>query len=360
MNIETICVHGNRKNYDNTGAISVPIFQSATFFHPQVGESTGFDYSRLKNPTREHLEITMARLEGGAAALAFSSGMAAEACLFGLFGAGDHIIASTDLYGGTRRLFDTICAKNGISFTFLDTGDANEVAAAIRPNTAAIFVETPTNPMMQITDIAAIAAIKPANALLIVDNTFLTPYLQRPIELGADAVIHSATKYLGGHNDVLAGIIVAKTQELAERLRAIQITTGAVLSPMDSWLTIRGIKTLAVRMEKSQATARVLANWLGHHPKISKVNYPGAGAMISFEVDSADTAIRALNGIRLIYFAESLGGVESLLTYPYMQTHGDVPEETRLKLGINDRLLRFSVGLENSEDLINDLNHALA
>ena len=375
MKITTKCVHGGKPNPDTTGAISFPIYQSSTFAHPGVGQSTGYDYSRVQNPTREHLEGLLATLEEGTAALAFSTGMAAEAAIMQLFSQNDHIIASDDLYGGSVRLFQHI-QKNGISTTLVDTADLNSVEQAITPHTKAIFVETPTNPMMQVTDIAAIAKLAHSiNALLIVDNTFLTPYFQRPLGLGADIVIHSGTKYLGGHNDTLAGFLVIKSPELAEELRIIHKTTGACLSPFDSWLMLRGIKTLALRLEKQNASAQEIAQWLQANPKIKTVHYcglpthpgyeisrkqsSGFGGMISFETDCENTARAALERVKLIQFAESLGGVESLLTYPFMQTHADVPEEHRQKKGINERLLRLSVGIEDTDDLIADLAQAL-
>lgn len=375
MDFSTICVHGNDRKYDNTGAISVPIFQSATFAHPGVGQSTGYDYSRLQNPTREHLEMTLARLEGGVDAMAFSSGMAAIAALMELFFPGDHIIASDDLYGGSHRLFFNISRKNGIDFSLVPTWDPPRIEAAIRPQTRAIFIETPTNPMMHVTDIAEAARIaKRHNLLLIVDNTFLTPYYLKPIELGADIVIHSGTKYLGGHNDTLAGFLVVAGSELSERLRFIYKTIGACLSPFDSWLIIRGIKTLAVRMDRQQENAMRIALWLMTHEKVKAVHYiglpshpqyevskrqgTGFGSMISFETDTEETAIRVLSKVKLIQYAESLGGVESLITYPMLQTHADIPKEEREAKGINERLLRLSVGLESADDLIDDLKQA--
>lgn len=375
MDFSTICVHGNDRKYDNTGAISVPIFQSATFAHPGVGQSTGYDYSRLQNPTREHLEMTLARLEGGVDAMAFSSGMAAIAALMELFFPGDHIIASDDLYGGSHRLFFNISRKNGIDFSLVPTWDPPRIEAAIRPQTRAIFIETPTNPMMHVTDIAEAARIaKRHNLLLIVDNTFLTPYYLKPIELGADIVIHSGTKYLGGHNDTLAGFLVVAGSELSERLRFIYKTIGACLSPFDSWLIIRGIKTLAVRMDRQQENAMRIVRWLMTHEKVKAVHYiglpshpqyevskrqgTGFGSMISFETDTEETAIRVLSKVKLIQYAESLGGVESLITYPMLQTHADIPKEEREAKGINERLLRLSVGLESADDLIDDLKQA--
>ncbi len=376
MNIDTCCIHGSGDKYDRTGSVSVPIYQSATFAHPGVGQSTGFDYSRLQNPTREHLEKTLAALEHGVDAMAFSTGMAAISALMELFSPGDHIIASDDLYGGSHRLFSHISMKNGLKFDFVNMSNVALIEEKITPCTKAVFVETPTNPMMQVTDIAAVAQLTRARGLLlIVDNTFLTPYFQRPLELGADIVTHSGTKYLGGHNDTLAGFLVTSDAGIAEKLRFIYKTTGACLSPFDSWLLIRGIKTLAVRLERQQQSAMKLAQWLCVQPRVKKVYYPGLpdhpdyavsahqasgfGGMISFDVDSPETASRILERVRVIQYAESLGGVESLITYPMLQTHADVPQDVREAKGINDRLLRLSVGLENADDLIADLAQAL-
>jgi cystathionine beta-lyase/cystathionine gamma-synthase len=376
MDIRTTCVHGDEARYDTTGALSVPIYQSATFAHPGVGQSTGFDYTRVQNPTREHLEKTVAALENGRDALAFSSGMAAIAALLELFSPGDHIVASDDLYGGTQRYFNAISTKNGLRFELVNTSDLEEIRSAVRPETKAVFVETPTNPMMQVSDIAAVAGFcRQKGLLLIVDNTFLTPYFQRPLDLGADIVVHSGTKYLGGHNDTLAGFLVVSDEALSERLRYIYKTVGSCLAPFDSWLLIRGLKTLAIRMEKQQENALALAEWLGKQQKVTAVYYAGLpshpqygistrqasgfGAMISFEVTDTETARRILERVRLIRYAESLGGVESLITFPALQTHADVPEALRLKKGIHDRLLRLSVGLEAASDLISDLGAAM-
>ena len=375
MNFNTLCIHGNDDKYDNTGAVSVPIFQTATFAHPAVGQSTGYDYSRLQNPTREHLEKTVAKLESGSEALAFSTGMAAITALMELFSPGDHIIASDDLYGGSHRLFHNICRKNGITFDLINTSEVSLVESRIKPRTKAVFIETPTNPMMQVTDIAAVSRLtKKHNLLLIVDNTFLTPYFQKPLLLGADIVVHSGTKFLGGHNDTLAGLLVVSDEQFAERLRFISKTIGACLSPFDSWLIIRGIKTLAVRMDRQQENAVTIANWLRKQNQVTAVHYVGLpdradyeiskkqasgfGAMISFEVDCEWTAIRILERVSLIQFAESLGGVETLITYPFLQTHADIPKEEREAKGINERLLRISVGLECAGDLIADLTYA--
>jgi len=374
MDIRTICVHGCGKSYDSTGAVSVPIYASATFAHPGVGRSTGFDYSRSLNPTREHLEITMAALEGGSHATAFSSGMAAVSALMELFAPGDRIVAPDDLYGGTYRLFEQISRKNGVGFTYVNTLEGIE--KAISPETKAVFIETPTNPMMQVIDIAAAARIAhDRGVLLIVDNTFLTPYFQRPIALGADIVLHSGTKYLGGHNDTLAGVLVTGKPELAERLSFIAKTTGACLSPFDSFLIVRGIKTLAVRMDRMQESALAIARWLTGHKAVKKIHYiglpehpgyeisrrqtSGFGGMISFALKNSEIAVKTLERVKVIKYAESLGGTESLITYPMLQTHADMPEEERNARGINAELLRLSVGLESADDLIADLEQAM-
>jgi cystathionine beta-lyase/cystathionine gamma-synthase len=341
-----------------------------------VGKSTGYDYSRTLNPTREQVEIAVASLEGACGALAFSTGMAAIGCLLEIFKPGDEIIAGLDLYGGTVRIFDQISVKNGLKIKYADTGDIEALSFAITPATRAIFIETPSNPMMHITDISAVnEAIRDRDILIIADNTFLTPYFCRPLFLGADIVIHSGTKYLGGHNDALAGFLAVKDKSLEEELRNLSNTIGSVLSPFDSYLILRGIKTLAIRMEKSQENALEIANWLKTHKKVKKVNYAGLpdhpgydilkknatgfGAMISFEVDSKETAVNTLKNLSLIYYAESLGGVESLMTYPVMQTHAYVQEEVREKLGITDSLLRLSVGIEDVRDIIADLEQAI-
>ena len=372
MDISTICVHGCEKKFDTTGAVAVPIFASATFAHPGVGRSTGFDYSRSLNPTTVHLEDTVAALEGGHSAVAFSSGMAAVSVLMELFSPGDHIIGSDDLYGGTVRLFSYISEKNGLKVSYAPNGRIEE---SITPSTKAVFIETPSNPMMRVTDIAATAAItKKHNILLIVDNTFLTPYFQRPFSLGADIVLHSGTKYLGGHNDSLSGMLVVRDATIGEKIRFLAKTTGGCLSPFESFLIIRGIKTLAVRMERQQESAMKIVNWLLEQSAVKKVYYPGLkehpdyeisarqtsgfGAMISFSVNNGQTAARVLENVKIIKYAESLGGVESLITYPMLQTHADLPESERLARGIDDCLLRLSVGLESSDDLIADLEQA--
>lgn len=374
--IHTKIVRGNR-NYDPvTGSISMPIYQSATFRHPALGESTGYDYSRLQNPTREELEKSIALLENGKHGFAFSSGMASISTLVKIFKPGDHIIISEDLYGGTYRLFRDIYSIYNIESSFVDTSKCEEIKAAIKENTKCIFIETPSNPMMRVSDIRAISQIaKEKDILLVVDNTFLTPYLQRPLELGADAVIHSGTKYLCGHNDTLSGFLICNDNKLAEKIGFIQMSEGAMLSPFDSWLMIRGIKTLAVRVEKQQENAIKIANWLKEQEVVEKVYYVGLeeheghelskqqakgfGSMISFTVKSAEIAEKIINKVDLIYFAESLGGVETLITYPWVQTHAAIPEDMRKRIGVDDKLLRISVGIEGVDDLINDLKQAM-
>lgn len=376
MNIQTRLVHGSKGHDPHTGAISFPIYQSATFRHPGPNQSTGYDYSRLQNPTREELEDTVAALEKGTSGLAFSTGMAAVTAVTTLFGRGDHIIVSDDLYGGTYRLFEEIYKAYGMEFSYVDTSVLADVEKSIKPNTKALFIETPTNPMMKVTDIRAVVEIaREKKILTIVDNTFLTPYYQRPLELGADIVIHSGSKYLGGHNDTLAGLVAVNDENLSEKLKFIHKSTGAALAPFDCWLLLRGIKTLAVRLEKQQANAVKIANWLTRHKQVEKVFYiglpehegyeisrkqsSGFGAMISFSVKDTGLVEKVLENVKLIAFAESLGGVESLITYPMVQTHSAIPEEIRNRLGVNDRLLRLSVGIEAVEDLIEDLDRAL-
>jgi len=373
MDTSTICVHGCKKKFDTTGSVATPIFASATFAHPGVGQSTGFDYSRSLNPTNVHLEDTVAALEGGTEAIAFSSGMAAVSTLMELFSPGDHIITSDDLYGGTFRLFEKVSQKNGVKFSYAAT--PKDIEKEVTKSTKAVFIETPSNPMMHVIDIAAVATIaKKHNLIFIVDNTFLTPYFQKPFSLGADIILHSGTKYLGGHNDTLSGFLVVKSNDLLEKLRFIAKTTGGCLSPFDAFLIIRGIKTLAIRMERSQETAKKIVSWLLEQGTVKKVYYPGLkehpdyeislrqtsgfGGMISFSVQNEQTAIKILESVKVIKYAESLGGVESLMTYPMLQTHADLPESDRRARGIDECLLRLSVGLEAADDLIADLKQA--
>ena len=376
--INTRCLHleeteGKTENY---GAISYPIYQTATYAHPGVGQSTGFDYSRLQNPTKEHLEKIVASLEHGCDALALSTGMAAITLLMELFKPGDHLIVDSDLYGGSIRLFRNVSRKNGITFSAVDSYQ-DEVESFVKEETKAIYIETPTNPMMNVTDIGKLSEIaKRHNLLLIVDNTFLSPYFQNPLTLGADIVVHSGTKFLGGHNDTLAGFLVTNREEISEQLRFLIKTTGAGLAPFDSWLILRGIKTLGIRMEQAQKNALEIANWLKTQSAVTKVIYPGLpehpgyeimkkqargfGSMLTFYVDSKEHAFEILEKVRMIKFAESLGGVETLLTYPTTQTHADVPQEIREKNGITDCTLRLSVGIEDARDLIAELTQVFA
>ena len=374
--LETRCIHLDEEvSFEKTGSISFPIYQTATFSHVGLGKSTGYDYSRAQNPTRERVEKVVASLEYGNGAVAFTSGMAAETALMELFKPGDHIIIENDLYGGSIRLFSEINHKNGLEFTAIDLWK-DDVEDYIREETKAVYVETPTNPMMNVTDIQLLAdKLKNRNILLIVDNTFMSPYLQNPLKLGADIVVHSGTKYLGGHNDTLAGFIVAKDASLVEKIRYIAMTTGAVLSPFDSWLILRGIQTLSVRMERAEENAVKLAEWFEKQKKITRVIYPGLrsnsgyeimkkqargfGAMLTLECESKEAAVRILEKTKLIRFAESLGGTESLITYPITQTHADLTPEQQLRNGITDRILRISVGIESINDLIKDFEQAL-
>lgn len=377
LEFATRCIYGEKEKFEkeSTGAISFPIYQTATYEHPEVGQSTGFDYSRLQNPTRQQLEKVVASLEKGIDALAFSSGMAAITALMELFKPGDHIVTDADLYGGSIRLFDNINKKNGIEFSHVDCSSV-DVESYINDKTKAIFIETPTNPMMNVIDIRKMAEItKKYNILLIADNTFLSPYFQNPLELGTDIVVHSGTKFLGGHNDTLSGFLVTSSKEISEKLRFIIKTVGSGLSPFDSWLVLRGIKTLPLRMEKSQENAKAIVDYLLSEPKVKKVYYPGIkgskgyevcksqskgfGSMITFEVESKELALKILKNTKLIPFAESLGGVETLITYPSTQTHADVPEEVRIANGITDCVLRLSAGIEDTGDLVADLRNAI-
>lgn len=384
----SIAVHGASGGDRHTGAISTPIYQSATFRHPALGETTGWDYSRQGNPTRSELEATMALLEGGSAGFAFSTGMAALAAVLDLLSSGDHALLCEDLYGGTWRLFNELADRRGIRFDLVDTRDLSAVEGACKKETRLLLVETPSNPMTRVSDLSALARLaRTRDILFAVDNTFLSPLLQRPLALGADLVIHSGTKFLAGHNDTLAGLIVTRKDarimqaggssvDLAERLTLIQKTTGAVLAPFDSWLVLRGLKTLALRLHAQEASAQALARFLATQPAVEEVYYPGLeghpqhelskrqargfGSMISFRVKDGALVPSVLERVRLIRFAESLGGVESLITFPWLQTHAAIPAELRKKLGVDERLLRLSVGIEDVEDLKQDLAEALS
>jgi cystathionine gamma-synthase len=376
MNIESRLAQIGSQNDPQTGAVSYPIYHATAFRHPRLGQSTGFDYSRTKSPTRSVLEAAVADLESGDAGFACSSGMAALTTIFALFSQGDHLIVSIDLYGGTYRLLEKILSRYGISASYVDTNDIDALETHCTAQTKAVLIETPTNPLMMITDLEKVASwAKRKGLLTIVDNTLLTPFLQRPLELGADIVIHSATKYLAGHNDVLAGLIVTKGKELSEQMAFLHNSLGAVLGPQDSWLLMRGLKTLALRMERHQFNSVRMAEWLKAHPAVEEVYHPGLPhhpgydvqrkqasgntGIFSFKMKDARTVEPILRHLKLIAFAESLGGVESLLTYPAVQTHADIPEEIRRKVGVDDKLLRFSVGIEHIDDLIADLGGAI-
>lgn len=384
MNIDTICVRG-RIDYasrDDTGAIAVPIYQSATFAHPALGQSTGYDYSRLKNPTRDYLEKLVASLDHAEFGFAYNCGLAAITALFDAIilnekeGERIHVVCSDDLYGGTERFLNTIGKKLGFDTTYTDTTELENVRRASKQNTKIIFIETPGNPLMKITDIKKTAEYAHSiGAILIVDNTFLTPYLQQPILLGADVVVQSGTKFLCGHNDTLAGFVTTNDKNLAEKLEIITKTTGSALPPFDSYMIVRGIKTLSVRLDRQCENALKIVEALKKNPRVKGILFPGLpeskgyeisktqatgfGSMISFYVDSSETVARVLKNVKIIHFAESLGGIDTLITYPATQTHVDVPEEERNKRGITDTLLRLSVGIENADDLIEDLSQAL-
>lgn len=373
--LETRCIHSQENKNQPFGAVSVPIYQTAIFSHPGIGESSGYDYSRESNPTRASLENIISQLEGAQDTVACSSGMAAISICLSLFQAGDHIICSEDLYGGSVRMFRQY-EERGLRFSYTNTSELENIKRLLTPETKGFYIETPSNPTMQITDLFALKQLADEHGILIiVDNTFLSPYFQTPIQLGADLVIHSGTKFLNGHNDVIAGFLCSKDQNLAKKIRFLYKTVGSCLSPFDSYLMIRGIKTLAIRQERQQENAIQIAKWLQSRKEIVKVYYPGlkehpgyevnkrqargSGSMISFQVDSKETVEKILQKVELITYAESLGGVETLITYPMIQTHGDVPKEMRERLGINERFLRMSVGIENIEDLIEDLEQAL-
>lgn len=377
MRFNSKLIHGGPGPDPLTGAVTVPIYQVSTYRQDGVGKHKGYEYSRTGNPTRAALEQLIAELEGGTRGFAFSSGMAALSTVLMLFDAGDHLVIGDDVYGGTFRVMTKVFNRFGIRSTFVDSSKPGNVAVAIEAGTRAVLVETPSNPLLKVTDLAAAAKIcREKGVLLIVDNTFMTPYFQRPLELGADIVVHSATKYLGGHSDVVAGLAVVRDSALGERLHFLQNAVGGVLPPNDSWLLIRGIKTLAVRMKEHEANAWTTAGWLVKHPKVKKVYYPGLtghpghaiaarqatgfGGMISFEVGDGDIAERALERAQVFMLAESLGAVESLISLPAKMTHASIPAARRDELGISDGLIRISIGIEDVQDLIDDLEQALA
>jgi cystathionine beta-lyase/cystathionine gamma-synthase len=378
MKLATKIIHAGAEPDPSTGAIMTPIYQTSTYVQEAPGKNKGYEYARSQNPTRKALEDALAIIENGKYALAFGSGVAATDSVMKLLNPGDEVIAANDMYGGSYRLFTKVWERYGIKFIMVNTGDVAAVAAAITAQTKLIWVETPTNPLMNITDIAAIAAIaKKANALLCVDNTFASPYLQNPLDLGADIVMHSATKYLSGHSDVIQGALIMNDTALREKLYFIQKSCGAVPGPMDCFLVLRGIKTLHVRMKQHCENGEKIARWLRQHPKVAKVYWPGFedstgyavakkqmrgfGGMISFELkdDSEKEVTRVLSSTHLFSLAESLGGVESLINHPASMTHASIPRDERIKNGLNDGLIRLSVGIEDADDLIEDLNNAI-
>ncbi|WP_404357317.1 bifunctional cystathionine gamma-lyase/homocysteine desulfhydrase [Cytobacillus firmus] len=375
MRKKTQMIHGGISKDEHTGAVSIPVHHASTFKQDGVGNFV-YEYARTGNPTRHALEELIKDLEGGYRGFAFSSGMAAISSVMHLFSTGDHVIFTDDVYGGSYRLVTKVLTKYNVDVNFVDTGDLAAVEAAIKENTKAIYVETPTNPLLKITDLAGISKLaKSKNLLMIVDNTFSTPYWQNPIELGADIVLHSATKYIGGHSDVVAGLVVVNSEQLTADMHFIQNSIGAVLGPQDSWLLIRGIRTLAIRMEEIEENAKRVAHFLADHPQVSKVYYPGFkdhkghdihskqargfGGMISFDAGTGEKAEEVLRKVRYFTLAESLGAFESLISLPAKMTHASIPRERRLELGITDGLVRISVGLEDAEDLIEDLQSAL-
>jgi cystathionine beta-lyase/cystathionine gamma-synthase len=380
MGFATKAIHAGQEPDPATGAIIVPIYQTSTFVQEELGKHKGYEYARTANPTRVALERNLAALEGGERAFAFASGMAAINVLMTLLKSGDHVVAGHNLYGGSFRLFERVLRDFGLSFSYVNTARIasmeEDLEEALRPNTRLVFIETPTNPVMEITDIAAVARIAHLRGIpLAVDNTFMSPYLQRPLDLGADAVVHSTTKYLNGHSDGVGGAVILKDSTFADRLKFLQNAAGAVLGPMDSWLVLRGVKTLAVRMEQHNKNGMAVAQHLGRHPKVKQVHYPGLpshpqhelakrqmrgfGGMIAFETGSLENAKAVLRSVRLCSLAESLGGVETLISHPASMTHASVPPEDRIRIGITDGLVRISVGIEDVEDILGDLDQAL-
>jgi cystathionine beta-lyase/cystathionine gamma-synthase len=372
----TICIHAGQEPDPATGAIITPIYQTSTYVQDALGQHKGYEYARTQNPTRAALEGNLAAIEGGKAAFAFASGMAAEGAVMTLLQSGDHVVVTDNTYGGTYRLFERVLRKYQLDFTYVDTSDIDEITRAIRPTTRMLFLETPTNPVLRLTDLAAACEVAHARGVfVVVDNTFASPYVQRPIDFGADLVVHSTTKFLNGHSDSVGGVVVAVRDDHVEWLQFIQNAEGAILGPMDAWLVLRGTKTLPIRMERHNANAQALADFLASHVKVRRVHYPGLpthpqhelarkqmrgfGGLIAFEVGSFEGARRLLNSVRLMSLAESLGGVETLISHPATMTHASVPPERRLQIGITDDMVRVSVGIEDVEDLQADLAQAL-
>lgn len=377
MGFSTDAIHIGQEPDPATGAIIVPIYQTSTFVQEEIGKHKGYEYARTSNPTRAALEKNLAALERGRYGFAFASGMAAINALMTLLKAGDHVVAGHNLYGGSFRLFEKVLKGFGLQFSYADTRRLDEMEKAFRPNTRILFIETPTNPVMEITDIAAAAKLAhEREVLLAVDNTFMSPYFQRPLELGADVVVHSTTKYLNGHSDGVGGAVILNDSGLADRLKFLQNAAGAILGPFDSWLVLRGVKTLAVRMERHNSNGLTVARHLEGHSKVKKVYYPGLpshpqhdlarrqmtgfGGMLAFESGSLENARTVLKSVRLCSLAESLGGVETLISHPATMTHASVPPEDRQRIGITDGLVRISVGIEDVEDIIADLDQSLA
>ncbi|TMQ58607.1 MAG: PLP-dependent transferase [Candidatus Eisenbacteria bacterium] len=377
MGFSTDAVHAGQEPDPATGSVTIPIYQTSTYVQEELGKHKGFEYARTQNPTRFALEKNVATLERGARGFAFASGMAAITAVAYLLRSGDHVVASNNMYGGTYRLFEKVLASYGLTFTYVNTGDLKATDAAFRPHTRMLFVETPTNPSMIVSDLGALAELaRSRKALLTVDNTFMTPYFQRPIELGAHLVVHSTTKYLNGHSDMIGGVVVSNEQAASERLQFVQNAAGAVPGPFDCWLCLRGIKTLALRMERHNQSASAIAEWLAGQSKLKRVFYPGLkshpghelhkrqasgfGGMIAFDTGSLERGAAFLRRTRLFALAESLGGVESLISHPATMTHASVPKSERESVGLTDGLVRISVGIEDLDDLIRDLDGALS
>ncbi len=375
MGFSTDCIHAGQEPEPHTGAVTIPIYQTSTYVQPELGRHKGYEYARTQNPTRSALEANLAALEKGKYGHCFASGMSATDTVFRLLKSGDHVIAGENMYGGSYRLFSRVLGKFGLEFTYVDTSNVDNVRNALQANTKLVFLETPTNPMMTVTDLAACADVAhQAGALVVVDNTFCSPWLQKPIELGADIVVHSTTKFLNGHSDSVGGAVISNRDDLGEQIGFLQNAVGAILSPFDSWLVLRGVKTLAVRMKRHEENGMAMANYLSHHAKVQKIYYPGLsdhpqhelakrqmngfGSMISFDLGSLENAKKFLDRVRLCSLAESLGGVETLISHPETMTHASVPLETRTRLGITPGLVRISVGIEDIEDLIADLENA--
>ena len=373
----TTAIHAGQEPDPETGAVAVPIYPTSTYVQQELGKNKGYEYARVSNPTRTRLEENLAALEGGTAARAFASGMAAINAICTMYKSGDHVVCGNDLYGGVPRLFNQVLANFGMQFTYVDTSDAKNVDRAIRKNTRMVYVETPTNPLMSLSDIAAVSQVcRRRKVELVVDNTFMSPYFQQPIALGADMVVHSTTKFLNGHSDGLGGVVVCTTKEQADKLAFVQKAAGAILSPFECWLVLRGVKTLAVRMEQHDHNGRFVAEFLARHKKVKKVFYPGLeehpqhdlaqrqmtgfGSMITFETGSLSNAKKMLRKVRVCSLAESLGGVETLISHPATMTHAALGEKGRREIGITDGLVRISVGIENVEDIVDDLDQALA